>query len=214
MSKRYTDTVTCPKCGQVSEYTVWESLNGDLDPEAKQQLIGGTLFDFECSKCGHKSVVDYTILYHDMAHKLMAYYVNNASVKQTNEIINNAEDVIGFKIPGYHKRVVTDRNTLREKAIIFEHGLDDRIVEIIKLFYLAQGDEQLKDANITDIYFLVSDNKYILEFIGDKRFSAEMPDGMYENIHNSFAERLEAAGDNDTTVDLDWAKKFLSLNRK
>ena len=39
-------------------------------------------------------------------------------------------------IPGYRKRIVTNQNALREKAIIFENELDDRVVELIKLLYL------------------------------------------------------------------------------
>ena len=43
MSLRRKKTVACPKCNKESDYLFWESLNGDLDPEAKTQLIDGTL---------------------------------------------------------------------------------------------------------------------------------------------------------------------------
>ena len=35
MSLRRKKTVACPKCNKESDYLFWESLNGDLDPEAK-----------------------------------------------------------------------------------------------------------------------------------------------------------------------------------
>lgn len=44
MSLRRKKTVACPKCNKESDYLFWESLNGDLDPEAKTQLIDGTFF--------------------------------------------------------------------------------------------------------------------------------------------------------------------------
>ena len=73
MSLRRKKTVACPKCNKESDYLFWESLNGDLDPEAKTQLIDGTFFQFKCPYCGHECKVDYGMLYHDMAHQTMIY---------------------------------------------------------------------------------------------------------------------------------------------
>ena len=80
MSLRRKKTVACPKCNKESDYLFWESLNGDLDPEAKTQLIDGTFFQFKCPHCGHECKVDYGMLYHDMAHQTMIYYVSENSV--------------------------------------------------------------------------------------------------------------------------------------
>ena len=44
MSKERIQKITCPECGQEIEMVIWDSLNGDLDPEAKAQLLNGTLF--------------------------------------------------------------------------------------------------------------------------------------------------------------------------
>ena len=44
MSLRRKKTIACPKSNKESDYLFWESLNGDLDPEAKRQLIDGTFF--------------------------------------------------------------------------------------------------------------------------------------------------------------------------
>lgn len=51
--------------------------------------------------------------------------------------------------------------------------------------------------------------KYILQFIGDKPLSAEVPVEMYEEIKRDFAEQLAAVGDKDALVDLHWASDFL-----
>lgn len=76
MSMERKETITCPECGHTQDFIIWQTLNGDLDSEAKQQLLDGTLFRFECDKCGHKSNVNYGILYHDMRHQAMIYYVD------------------------------------------------------------------------------------------------------------------------------------------
>ena len=203
------ETITCPECGHTQDFIIWQTLNGDLDPEAKQQLLDGTLFRFECNKCGHKSNVDYGILYHDMMHQAMIYYVDENSVEQAIESMYGAEDKMGIEMPGYRKRVVTDQNALREKAIIFEHELDDRVIEIIKLFYLANASKQFPEAKIKEVYFLVTDGKYILEFIGDRPLSAEVSTSMYDSIKTDFAERLESAGNKEPVINISWASAFL-----
>ena len=210
MSKERRETVTCPACGNVQNFIVWQSLNGDLDPEAKQQLLDGTLFRFVCSKCGCTSHVDYNILYHDMTHKAMIYYVKAEFVEQTIDAMTDAENKMGFAMSGYRKRIVTDQNTLREKAIIFEHGLDDRVIEIIKFIYLANASDSFPEAKIKTIYFLMEDDKYTLALIGDSQLSAEIPNNMYDEVKAEFAERLETADDNGfIAVDIRWAMDFL-----
>lgn len=209
MSMERKETITCPECGHTQDFIIWQTLNGDLDPEAKQQLLDGTLFRFECDKCGHKSNVDYGILYHDMMHQAMIYYVDENSVEQAIESMYGAEDKMGIEMPGYRKRVVTDQNALREKAIIFEHELDDRVIEIIKLFYLANASKQFPEAKIKKVYFLVADGKYILEFIGDRPLSAEVSTSMYDSIKTDFAERLESEGNKEPVINISWASAFL-----
>lgn len=85
MSRKRIKKITYPKCGHTQDYILWQSLNGDLNPEAKQELLNGTLFRFNCKNCGYESNVDYTILYHDMMHNAMVYYVDEDSVEQTIE---------------------------------------------------------------------------------------------------------------------------------
>ncbi len=209
MSMERKEKITCSECGHTQDFIIWQSLNGDLNPEARQQLLDGTLFHFECQNCGHKSTVDYPILYHDMMHQMMVYYVDEDSVEQALEAMVDEEKNMRFEMPGYRKRIVTDQNALREKAIIFEHGLDDRVVEIIKLIYYANASKQFPEANITAVYFLVADGKYILEFIGDRPLSAEIPTSVYDGIKNDFAERLDTVGDKEALINIGWASNFL-----
>ena len=210
MSMERKEMIACPECGQTQDFIVWQTLNGDMNPKEKQQLLDGTLFRFECSKCGHKSNVAYGMLYHDMTNQAMVYYVDEESVEQTIEMMADAENKMGIGMPGYRKRIVTDQNALREKAIIFEYGLDDRVIEIIKLIYLANVSEQFSDAKIKEVYFLVDDGKYILEFVGENPLRAEIHANMYDGIKADFAERLEAEGDKEPIINIGWASVFLN----
>ncbi len=73
----------------------------------------------------------------------------------------------------------------------------------------ANASEKFPEANITAVYFLVADGKYILEFIGDRSLSAEIPTSMYDDIKNDFAERLDTVGDKEAIINIGWALNFL-----
>lgn len=209
MSRKRKEKIICSKCGTENEVEIWGSLNCDLDLSAKQQLLDGTLFDFKCKQCGHEGRVNYPMLYHDMTHKIMIHFVPEDSVEDVCMQFTKSEELSGIKLNGYTKRIVTNNKLLREKVIIFENKLDDRIIEIIKIIHFLHIRKQIPDANIEGIYFSISDGKYYLEFIGEKCFSTEVPLVTYEDAASRFAEKLNNE-EAIVVVNLAWAHKFLN----
>ena len=53
MSLPSTVSVTCPKCGQDGQMTVWSSVNISLDPEMKEKILDQSLFLYTCNQCQH-----------------------------------------------------------------------------------------------------------------------------------------------------------------
>lgn len=211
MSKEHIEKIKCPECGQECEITIWDSLNGDIDPDAKQQLLDGTLFRFHCEKCGHQSNLSYDILYHDMTNKAMVYFVRPEAVESTIEELIAMEEKLPVKMDDYKKRVVCDQNALREKAIIFNNELDDRVIEIIKLMYLANAAKQFPDKEITAVYVMIDqDGEMSLQFMTDEPLSCSVPNDLYDKIRQKFAANIDAVGDADFVVDIEWAKRALS----
>ena len=208
MSIELKEMVTCPQCGKDSEFIVWNSLNGDIDPDAKQQLLGGTLFVFECPHCGHSTNLVYPILYHDMKNQTMVYFTGKESVERAKMAFNDTVNKIGFSLSNHRMRIVTDQNALREKAIIFENELDDRVIEIIKLLYFANVQKQCPSVHITDAYFLIANGKYLIQLIGERDLSAEFNRDLYKKIQAQFVAPL--ASDNEMCIDMDWAQQVLT----
>ena len=213
MSMERTESVTCPKCGNVSDFIVWGSLNADIDPDAQAQLIDGSIFHFTCPKCGCKTNVNYGMLYHDMSNRAMVYYVQEESIDKTIAMI---EDVNGkmdtfeqMLREGYRTRIVTSQNSLREKALIFKCGLDDRVIELGKLFLIAHAGQQHPDAEFSNVIFNESEGNYYFEFIGEQYMQAEFPRNFYEKICEELSDRFPK--ENTFIVDLAWAKSVLGI---
>lgn len=58
--------ITCPICNEEHGYTIWDSINVQVNPEMKDQILNKKLFDWECPKCGNYFNIPYGFIYHDM----------------------------------------------------------------------------------------------------------------------------------------------------
>jgi hypothetical protein len=66
--------ITCPDCNTEGTYTVWDSVNVDLDPELKSKVMDGSLFTWVCPNCKKSFNAPYSFLYHDMTHNFMVQF--------------------------------------------------------------------------------------------------------------------------------------------
>jgi hypothetical protein len=210
MSKERIEIIPCPKCGHAHNFRVFESLNGDFDPDAKQALLNASLFRFKCEQCGFETSVVYDILYHDMTHQAMVYLVPEHAIEQVSQMMDHADTAFGFGTSAYRKRIVTDQNALREKALIFDNDLDDRIMEIVKTFYLSDARKRFPDINIEAAYFFVEGDKYMLEFVGDTPLKAEISVEFYAQIGMKYINVLSEISSGTYVIDANWAAKILS----
>ncbi len=74
MSMPHREKIKCPKCGKELEYTMWDSINTQMD-FAIPDIISGKLFEVVCDRCGQKLHLMYPILFNDMIHNVMIHYV-------------------------------------------------------------------------------------------------------------------------------------------
>jgi hypothetical protein len=210
MSKERIEVIPCPKCGHEQNFTVFESLNGDLDPAAKMSLLNAELFKFRCGECEFETNVVYDILYHDMTHQAMVYLIPKNAVEEVTRMMDHADTAFGFGTSNYRKRIVFDQNALREKALIFDNGLDDRIMEIVKTFYLSNAREQFPDANIEAAYFFVKDGAYMLEFVGEIPLMTEIAVDFYAQVGMQYMNVFNDISANTYIIDANWAARVLN----
>lgn len=203
MSKIRKEKIVCPTCGAEDEVTVWDSLNTQFNPEEKQKLLDGTLFAFKCKQCAAVINLNYDTLYHDMENKAMIYLVPNGNLETSIEALKTAKK--DANLEEYRMRVVKDKESLQEKAMIFENGLDDRVIEIIKLSSYSFVKEKLPDAQIKDICIRIKDEIVTVLFLMDEPLYIDVPKSLYTEIKDSYAQQIEEYGKEDFIVDSTWA---------
>lgn len=176
MSKKVNDVIKCPKCKEQINYERWVSINSNINPEQKKILLSGTFGEVICPNCGVKSYLEYNFLYHDMQEKYMI------------SVYDDYTDALSefFPIGGYRYRHVERIGDLVEKINIFDAGLNDIVMEIMKgvLKELLRIKGNLVFLKREDSQFLF----YMLET--NKVFSIK-PDMYYEILGDCSDEDLE-----------------------
>lgn len=222
MALEHEEKIKCKDCGCEFDITVYESVNGAFDPEAQKKLLQGELFSHTCPECGRVISLSYPMLYHDMDNRFMIHLCPTG--EDVNECIKNikeAQKKIDAQFPEkrmekpYTIRIVNNENSIREKSVIFENGLDDRIIELLKLFFASRLQSQNKNAAITDILFFVGNGgEYALQIMleNGENLVAEIPKHFYTLFCEQYLEKCKLASKDNFIVDADFA--VLVLNGK
>ncbi len=81
MSVRHNQEIDCPHCGNKFEMLIWDSINADLDPEAREALLDGRIHVSNCPTCQKTIKAANSILYHDMRREFFVLYCPFQSIK-------------------------------------------------------------------------------------------------------------------------------------
>lgn len=143
MSLNSKQNLRCPECGQMTEVTVWNSITVKDSEDLKKDLLHGKLNMFHCPQCSHTALMPTPLLYHDSDKKLMISFSpcnDPLTKKQLFDNIKKTSHESGEleKFNGYNLRFVTDYNELLEKILIFDNGMNDKTIEMIKLMILSR----------------------------------------------------------------------------
>ena len=114
----------------------------------------------------------------------------------------------------YLIRIVRTQNELREKIAIFDEGLDDRIVEIFKIYILATFQKDNPNFKAIEILYFRDDNKNYVQIIADGKPQgvAEIPNAFYEKLSQEYADKIPDIRKDEPYIDRQWALQAMGLN--
>ena len=126
--------VACPTCGLEAKVTITQSINTREKPDLKARLLAGELNVLACTRCGNTTPLETNLTYYDPDRTL--FIVTTPGDEAVGERALAAIGDTGTR------RLVPSRNALLEKVKIAEAGLDNRVVEVLKVLLLAsRGDD-------------------------------------------------------------------------
>jgi len=125
----------CSSCGAEQTIEIYKSINAATDPDLKAKVLSGEAFLWECSKCGKSNLAAYDCLYHDPEQKIMVWMLPFGEPEgPEKDAIMNQTRAMG----DYRLRIVNNAGDLMEKVMIFDAGLDDRCIELVKFVALKE----------------------------------------------------------------------------
>ena len=218
MSMEHSEKITCPDCGVESDFVIWQSINTMIDPETKAKVLSGEIFRFKCPKCGSETNIMYDCLYHQMEDKLMIQIVHDdKDVPKAAESFDQISK--GSRIPDfppmmsdYTFRIVRDQFKLREKVNIFNRGLDDRVIELMKIILRFHLMEEKPELHVIDLVLIFKDNapeEFAVRSEGDKWGSFPFIQEMYDKIKADYIDP-DDDGKKIYIVDPEWAIHYLN----
>lgn len=204
--------IVCPECRQSSPFDVWTIVNAEENPEAIQKIADLQLCEFTCSYCGHVLYLAYSCLFCD-SDKL--YYIYSVADKDEEDAAEKFFVKLKNRAPsGSICRIVTDWFKFGEKVRIFSKGLDDRLIELLKLTirddFKNQTRLNLKDN--ADIQFtdLNEDNSLVfsIDCYGIP-YLAQVPMEVYSQFLHAFGE-ADLVNHECLRIDQIWAAQTFS----
>lgn len=211
MSMYKMKNVKCGKCGKESEFKAWTLINAAQNPEMKEAVRSGEVFTFTCPECKTKTNVTRSLLYEEPDKHYMLWYapevVDEAYAKfekQKEEIETNPkyEDLRNVE---FTRRVVDRRIKFGEKLLILDLGLNDRIIEIMKVLIEEKAGKVYKE--------------FLLNYTQDGKinFAVQKDDGkwatipfdqkLYDSLKDKAFEKIDQF--NNMVVGRAWARKVL-----
>lgn len=218
MSNTEMKMIPCPKCNHENEMRIFKTVNATTDPQFRENLLNGSLFNFKCVDCGYEAVMKYPLLYNDMKNRLMVYYIPD---NDRTELVDKELEEEYAEIGAITRRLAGSFNTVKEKIHIFESGLDDRAIELTKLAVSEIVAKKTED-NINQGFFSIynRDKKIIgfTFFVGENNEQYVQTTRL--EIYEKSADIVKAVDGESTdstaflTIDRAWAENVLYRYKK
>lgn len=149
MTKIKSSKYICSHCGKESEFTMYESVNVDLNNKLKEKLLSSEFFSLAYPHCRQRYQIHYNFLYHDKKRNFMIYYSPNGC-KEINKTVNDI--LTRFKgMQNTKYRSVDNYNGLLEKIRVFEANLNYIAIELAKV--IMKYDKNNKVPNGCNVLF-------------------------------------------------------------
>ena len=145
MSKIIEAKFVCEKCRKEFAGQSYLSINAQINPELKEKVMDGSVFEIVCPNCGHRMIDIHPLVYNDMEKQAMIRVDTfGGLILAEREHKRFAADFpeIGNSYAFYGATTVTD---FINKVVFVENGIDPIEGQIIMHFFLDVATSKLNE---------------------------------------------------------------------
>lgn len=212
------DTV-CPHCHKTEKAKIWVSFNSKENPKITKKVIDDTFFNKECSNCGKLYYLDFTTICRDENQEKAICYISSNEEFVDIAVTFDNKDIPDMyrKIVKSNLRLVRDRNVFREKVRIFSMDMDDRVIEVLKVYAIETVRKHGYEGEIKQVLCWITDDNELCFTFFDSHAEVcteglTLPFDTYVSIDNVLKELFAEKGEPGYIIDLDWAMEFVAEN--
>ncbi len=144
MSVWYTQGLACPVCGASIAAKLARAIHAVRVPAVRAAILAGQLHRIACPRCAAATIVHRELVYTDFARHHWVHLAVPEDRARWPEIERGARalfdralrrtaPLLAARADAFTFRIGFDLGELREKLILWDAGLDDRLVECAKL---------------------------------------------------------------------------------
>ena len=200
-------TLTCPHCHCEVKHTLHPFIDLAKHPKQKLAILTDSLFSVTCPFCTKQFTVLHELLVIDEKQQVALLLAPRSQVRELDGAVTGRQD-----LEAYTLRLVTTTTALKEKILLLDSNLDDRTIELCKLYlamYMQKPEVQLFFAehqmNAHKLHFSVMDGEGALE--GSIECEYELYDQLCETT-----EQFPLQKGFFTAVDQIWAYERIKNN--
>ncbi len=202
--------LVCTSCGKEFSARVITQVDRSRPEDQEANLTDGSLFTFPCPHCQKEMYLNHYLLWVDKDRTVAVCNLTCEEEIQAMEEALSALSAFG-KTTDIRRRYVNSPSHLCEKTEIFSSGLDDRVVEIIKLYFAQDVRKKYPDKTLNDVLFYPDGDGYGLLF--------QCPEGdlsvsLAKSTFEQAAAQFRFPEPSPTVVDAAWAMEYLLGGRK
>lgn len=177
--------IKCGYCGTEYDHETHHFVEKDSDKHLAEEIINDDFFYAVCPNCCRMTSVDHPAIYVDLGKRVMfAYFDSDVELAMAQNMIEQWINELCVTEAEFTVRVVSMQNELREKVILLENGLDDRVVEILKLWALDRVREEGNNQEFKEVRCGVLEDGYLnIDFVGG-------PKPMHIRVARSYYDRM------------------------
>ncbi len=163
------EELACPQCGKVHLCDRYSVINVTEKPDLKQKVMHNDIFAFRCDQCGLVAPLTYECVYVDTKKSLVIYL----APEMTDNVMKSIKQ--WQDVDARQKRIVDNINDLKEKILISDHLMDDRIMEFMKIENVQQLKKEMEDDNLMNILFDSDGSNYYFLVFFEKKGMGRIP---------------------------------------
>lgn len=205
--------LTCPHCSHQQEFEVYPQLNVSNEPGLKNMVLNFELFKDECESCQHIIPVAYQSVYHDFDQKLIIV-IDPTQTQTPQEVDEMLQKEFG-ELDGYTIRLVHNPDELKEKILLRDSHLDDRVIEIVKQYYVYNAMEKDPSLKLIAVLFNRGLTEHEIVFVTEsqQKFKAELNMSIVDHLGKLYQNKInELTSLRCNVIDSNWATQVLQVS--